>query len=575
MASFAGELSRGPSRSAWLTARARNAVSRPQFIAIVGGLIFIAALAALILAPQQIRRGARLVAGPAGPRPDTSIFAAALDEARRRLATAEASLAQARLAPPRPQVQEPIMPPAILGQRDSLSNAVSDLDALLTRVEGAPVTASYRALGESPQIAANPRVRVLLDSLAEVEKEREGFGTTGGADPVYLALTSRATEIGRAIQTVAQERRDEIRRQIASLNVPAQRPTVVQTTVIDTAGWVAERDSARSLVDQANVALADSRAKASDFDQEVARARQAAAAGAPPSALLGAALIIGIALGFGIAFVDELRRPRISDAHEAERMTGVRVLATVRPRPRDPDRMRRSTDKLAPPYFDPAAAHYQLTYLHLARTGASRLVLTVVSADPNIAAVVAMNIAAIAADEARSTILIDTDVKSASIAAALRCHAEPGLADVIQQRIDWAEVTTQTMIGRDRTIDIIPSGISPGGVDRGAIASLFRQEGPRLARHYEAIVVVGDVAVAEAGLPGALPVADTVICARVGYTRLSELDAALEAIRRGGGTPSGIVLWDAARPVLPTPETIARAPRPLQTAEMQTLTTKR
>ena len=385
MASLAGELSRGPSRSAWLTARARNAVSRPHFIAIVGGAIFIAALAALVLAPQQLRRGAKVLTGPTGPRPDTSMFSNALDEARRRLAAAEASLAKARLAPPSPQVQEPIIPPAILTQRDSLSNAVSDLDALLTRAEGAPVTASYRALAESPQLTSNPRIRVLLDSLAEVEREREGFGTTGGADPVYLALTSRATEIGRAIQSIAQERRDAIRGQIASLNVPAQRPTVVSTTTIDTAGWVAERDSARSLVEQASGALGDARRKASDFDQDAARARRAAAEGAPPAALLGAALIIGIALGFGVAFVGELRHPRISDAHEAERVTGVRVLATVRPRPRDPDRMRRSTDRLMPPYFDPAAAAYQLTYLHLARTGASRLVLTVVSADPKIA----------------------------------------------------------------------------------------------------------------------------------------------------------------------------------------------
>ncbi len=575
MASLAGELSRGPSRSTWLTARARNAVGRPTFIAIVGGIIFIAALAALILAPQEIRRGPKVTTSPTAARPDTSVFSTALDEARRRLTAAEASLARARLAPPQPQVQEPIIPPAILSQRDSLSTAVSDLDALLTRVEGAPVTASYRALGESPQLAGNPRVRVLLDSLAEVEREREAFGTSGGADPVDLALTSRATEIGRAIQSVAQDRRDAIRRQIAGLNVPAQRPTIVQTTVSDTASWVAERDSARSLVQQANVALGEARAKANDFDREVARARQAAAAGAPPAALLGAALIIGIALGFGVAFVDELRRPRISDAHEAERVTGVRVLATVQPRPRDPDRMRRSTDRLAPPYFDPAAAAYQLTYLHLARTGASRLVLTIVSADPNIAAVVAMNVAAIAADEARSTILIDTDVRSASIAAALRCHAEPGLADVIQQRIDWSEVTTQTMVGRDRVIDVIPSGIASAGLDGGVVVNLFRQEAARLARHYEAIVVVGDVATAEAGLPGALPVPDTVICARAGHTRVTDLEAAIDAIRRGGGTLSGIVLWDAAPPVLLTPERVARAPRPLQTAEMRTLTTNR
>src|SRR4029078_7193668 len=120
---------------------------------------------------------------------------------------------------------------------------------------------------------------------------------------------------------------------------------------IDTVGWVAERDSARSLVEQANTALGDARTKASDFDQEAARARRAAAEGAPPAALLGAALIIGMALGVGVEFVGELRHPRIRDAHEAERVTGVRVLATVRPRPRDPDRMPPSTDRLAPPYF--------------------------------------------------------------------------------------------------------------------------------------------------------------------------------------------------------------------------------
>jgi len=575
MAWFGGELSRGPSRSAWLTARARNAVGRPLFIAIVGGGIFIAALVALILAPQQIRGGAKVQTGPVGPRPDTSVYSTALSEAQRRLTSAEASLAKARLAPPTPHVQEPIIPPAILAQRDSLSNAVGDLDALLTRVEGAPVTASYRALGESPQMASNPRIRVLLDSLSEVEREREGFGTTGGADPVYLALTSRATEIGRAIQSIAQDRRDAIRGQIASLNVPAQRANVVQTTIIDTASWVAERDSARSMLGQATVALGEARAKATDYDREIERARRAATTGTPPAALLGAALMIGIAVGFGVAFVGELRHPRISDAHEAERFTGVRVLATVRPRPRDPDRMRRASDRLAPPYFDPAAAPYQLTYLHLARTGASRLVLTVVSDNPNISAVVAMNVAAIAADEARSTILIDTGAKTASIAAALRCHAEPGLADIIQHRIDWSEVTTQTMIGRDRVIDVIPSGISPSGLAADAITDLFRQEGARLARHYEAIVVVADLATGAAGLPGALPVPDTVICARAGHTRLAELEAAIDAVKRGGGVSSGIVLWDAAPPVLPTPEHIARAPRPLQTAEMRTLTTNR
>ena len=81
--------------------------------------------------------------------------------------------------------------------------------------------------------------------------------------------------------------------------------------------------------------------------------------------------------------------------------------------------------------------------------------LTIAAADTGIAAVVGVNVAAIAADEARSTIIIDTDSRTAPVAAALRIHAEPGVADIIERNIDWAEITTQAMVGRDRTIDVL------------------------------------------------------------------------------------------------------------------------
>ena len=574
MVQLTGDLPRGISRPAWLTARARNAVQRPVVIGAVGIGAFVAALVALVLAPQQTRQ-ARPATVPAVPRPDTSAFVAALAHARTRLSAAESSLTVARNTPTPAQPVEDTPNPIAVAQRDSLSAAVGDLDALLARVETAPVSASYRALAESPQLAGIPRVKSLLDSLGEIERDRDALGTTAGADPVFVALTSRATEIGRAIQSIGATRRDSIRQQIARLNMPTQRVVVTPAPVLDTASWVAERDSAESLVRQAVAALTDARSKSQEFDREQARERAAATGSAPPVALLAAALIIGIALGFGSAFLDELRHPRVSDEHELERVTGSRVLATVRPRPRDPDRDRRLSDRLAPPYFDPRAAGYQLTYLHVSRTGASRLVLTIVAADTSIAAVVGMNVAAIAADEARSTIIIDTDARALPVAAALRSHAEPGIADIIRDHVDWSEVTTQTMIGRDRVIDVIPSGVSSTRVEPAAVTELFRQEASRLARHYEAIVIVADVEQAMAGVAGALPIPDTIICARVGHTRLADLQRTIDGVRAAGGNPLGVVLWDSAPPALPTPERIARAPRPLHTTEMRALTSGR
>jgi len=561
-------------RPAWLTARARNTVNRPMFIGVVSASAFVAALVALILAPQQTRR----IAAPslAAVRPDTLAFAAALTQARTRMATAESSLAFARSHPRRAAaVDVDTAGPKLNARRDTLSNLLSELDGLMTRAEGAPVAASYRALAESPQLTSNAHAKALLDSLNEVEKDREAFGTSGGADPVYMALSARSTEIGRSIQNVAQERRDALRQQIAKLIAPTPSPVVAQTPVADTASWIAERDSARSMVVQAATALGTARDKGRQYDLDRARATQSAALDASPVALLAAALVFGIALGFGSAFVDEMRRPRVSDEHELERITGARVLATVRPRPRQPERMRRASDRNAPPYFDPAMDGYQLTYLHVARTGASRLMLTIAGEDTGIASVVAINVAAIAADEARSTILVDTDSLTSPVAAALRVHAEPGLADVAAGRAEWTEVTKAATIGRDRIINVLPSGITSTALNPASLKDLFAVEGPRMARHYEATVIVASVDLATKGLSGSLPIHDTILCARIGKTRIADVQSALDGIRQSGGNALGVVLWDAVAPALPTTERIATAPRPRRTAEMKALTTTR
>jgi tyrosine-protein kinase Etk/Wzc len=390
---------------------------------------------------------------------------------------------------------------------------------------------------------------------------------------VFVALTSRATEIGRAIQAVGEQRRDELRREIVRLNETMPRQVAVAPAPnADTAAWIAERDSAQARVVLATDELAAVRRRAEDYDRQVARARDLANFNAPPIALLASALVSGVMLGFGVALIDELRRPRVGDEHEIERLTGTRVLATIRPRPPDPERGRRLADRQAPPFFDPRADGYQLTYLHVARTGASRLMLTIAGSETSIAAVLAANLAAIAADEARSTIVIDTDMRTSPVAAALRIHAEPGIADILDGRAEWAEAVAAATIGRDRVIDVIPSGIAARGRSPSEVTALFRREVARLARHYEAIVIVATPEQAASGLPGVLPIPDTILCARMGYTRISELNAMLEAVKQAGGNPVGIVLWDSVPPTFPTPEQIARAPRPLYTAEMRALT---
>ena len=135
MAQMTGEFPRVIPRAVWLTARARNAVHRPMFIGAVGVGAFIAALVALVLAPQQARRVAP-TATPTRRAARYRAFIAALAQARTRLTAADSSLAFARahpLAAAKPAIDT--LSPALIARRDSLSTAVNDLDALLTRVE--------------------------------------------------------------------------------------------------------------------------------------------------------------------------------------------------------------------------------------------------------------------------------------------------------------------------------------------------------------------------------------------------------------------------------------------------------
>src|SRR5438876_11656436 len=92
---------------------------------------------------------------------------------------------------PVPAAVNDTFPPAVRAQRDSLSAELATLNRLIDRAENAPLPTSYRALAASPTVAADPRVRVLLDSLADIERERNAFGAVGGVDPVDLSLTSR------------------------------------------------------------------------------------------------------------------------------------------------------------------------------------------------------------------------------------------------------------------------------------------------------------------------------------------------------------------------------------------------
>jgi hypothetical protein len=82
------------------------------------------------------------------------------------------------------------------------------------------------------------------------------------------------------------------------------------------------------------------------------------------------------------------------------------------------------------------------------------------------------------------------------------------------------------------------------------VSALLQRDATRLARRYDAIVLVSSIDQVLQGLPTALPIPDVVYCARAGHTSIAQLKRALEDIEDAGGRMRGIVLWNAPEPLL-------------------------
>lgn len=543
-----------------MAARARNALRRPIFIGTVSLVIFAAALIAIVVVPQQARRAATEMRPPASSRPDTEPTVAALREAERQVAVAQTSVLEARN-----QIGQMIAAAAaavaadttaggaqmlnVRSRRDSLAADVSLLNNLLARAENAPLLASYRALAEASPMHNDVRVKQLLDSLVDIERERESYNAVGGVDPVFVALTARANELGHSIEVLADARRAATQRTLDSLAPPPPAVQAIANAPLpDTMARLKAVDTARTVAAVVAARLARERAELHALDIREARARELANVGASPTAMLAAAMVFGAMLGFGAALLDEVRRPRVASAYEVERATGMRVLGVVKPLPRSPERGRRASDREGPPYIDPGADGHQLIYLTVATAGANVVMATVTGDSSAVSAVVAINFAAIAAQEARDTLLIDTDTASSSVGSALRISPSAGVRGIVEGRTAWPEAARVTRIGRDRTIDVVPSGDGPMAVE--GLTALLQRDAARLARRYDAVVLVVSPEQAAMGVPAVLPIPDVICCARAGQTPIADLKKQVAEIARGGGTIRGVVLWDAPDPVL-------------------------
>jgi Mrp family chromosome partitioning ATPase len=259
---------------------------------------------------------------------------------------------------------------------------------------------------------------------------------------------------------------------------------------------------------------------------------------------------LAVSGGFLVALVGELRRPRVADAREAERATRTRVLAVVRDQPSAPERTRRRADRLRPRFVNPANDGWRSLYLGLAATGAAVPLVTVSAEEAPLAAAVVANLAALAAEDGRGTLVVDADVARAAASRALGVAARPGLGDVARGRVPLADTLVPLVLGRDAVADVVPAGAAgpAGAPPSSAAAATLRDELAELAARYDFVVVA--VASTDRGpdmaLRGALLGPDAIVCVHAGHTSLPALSREIARLRARGATVRGLVVWEGA-----------------------------
>src|SRR5690606_13074828 len=193
----------------------------------------------------------------------------------------------------------------------------NELAGGLDRVQAAPLLASYRALGESEALRNAAAVRAILDSLADVERRRESFGTTGGTDPAYVALTARAHELGRTLESMGSDSLASVRAALAELKRPRRAPhPLLRLPPIDTAASAARVALGRERLRVSLGSLEVARLMNREYVRRLAAARRSEVAAAPPLVVLAGGLVVGFAVAYLLAFAREVRHPRVGSVAE-------------------------------------------------------------------------------------------------------------------------------------------------------------------------------------------------------------------------------------------------------------------
>jgi hypothetical protein len=530
------------SRPEWLGARAALAGRRSGRFAVGTIATFIIVVVVLFFVPKNNPADAAAARATALQRGDTVPALLRADSAHRAAAHADSEYSATVLAAEFLAGEPAGLTPIQRTKRDSLQLLATELDGLIARATNAPLLDSYRALAAAAALHGDPRTAKLTDSLDALEKRRAALAPNGGADLPHADVTASVNDVGSAIRDAAVRRRGSLARSISDLDVSANG----KAAPIDTIAARAVRDSVRRIATANDSALGALRRQNAAVDRDDAAVKAHATRRVPPVAMLFAAMVLAVIAGFSFNLSAEINKPTLAAPREAERIARAPILAVAR----ETDRVPRIGG------IDP----FRMLYLGLTATGTRTRTVAVTGDNRAVVATVAGRLALAAAADARATLVVDVDAEGSSVAGFYGERPEPGFSDAIAGVRLWREVTRPIGASDGLSIDVVPGGAIRSGEPDSATKESGRSEFERFRGEYDFCVIVAPT---EESLALACAVVEkpvTVLCAEIGRTELTRLQALAAHARGAGAVLHGVAIWDAELPRLaPRSELMTKA----------------
>lgn len=418
---------------------------------------------------------------------------------------------------------------------DTLRRLIAALDSALERTAKSPLPTSYRALASTRALRQVSGVQPLVDTLNLLEDVRRSLDPVEAPQREFAQLSERVNAIGLALQSIGQDRRAALQRQLAARTRPV--PDEVDTTEALVARIRAARDSVARRARTLDSLLDEARNPSTTAMLPNAASPPVRIFGAAPLTVAVSLIVIVVALSFTIAIVVEARAPTIGDAREAERIAGVPAMATLR-------RMRVTPGDRLTPRTGGNDAALRMVYLALTTDDTRPRAVCITGDEAGRTAAVAGRLAVNAASDERATLAVDLAPGAPSTSANLGWKDQSGFTEAIAGVRLWREVARSVGASEGLDLDVIPSGAPRADTESSVADATLRGEFTTFADDYDFTVLVAPT---HTSLRWAVMLAPTVpllLVVRLGKTRLAALRSIVSECMELSKKPDGIVLID-------------------------------